>query len=111
MTDVNDQLDSLGVEVTHHWAAGLYSKEMRVPAGVMIGKHVHDYDHFSALMSGKVIAEIDGESFSYEAPALLPIKAGKMHVITAVTEVVWHCIHHTSETDPEKVDAALKGEL
>ena len=110
MTDVNDQLDSLGVEITHHWAAGLYSKEMRVPAGVMIGKHVHDYDHFSALMSGTATIEIDGVSEEREAPALLLVKAGKLHVITAVTDVVWHCIHSTTETDSRKVDAVLKGE-
>jgi len=110
MGDVKEQLDSLGVEITHHWAKGLYSKEMRVPAGVQIGKHVHDYDHFSALMSGRALIEVDGEQFVHEAPALLTIKAGKLHVIFALTDVVWHCIHHTDETDPDKIDSVLKGE-
>ena len=108
--DVHEQLESLGVEVCHHFASGLYSKEMRVPAGVEIGKHVHDYDHFSFLQSGKARVEIDGEINDHEAPALLTVKAGTLHVITAITDVVWHCIHATTETDPEKVDGVLKGE-
>lgn len=110
MNDVNEQLDSLGVEVIHHWANGLYSKEMRVPAGVQIGKHVHDYDHFSFLLSGSVSVCVDGKSSVYDAPKLLVIEAGKEHVVTALTDVVWHCTHATTETDPEKIDSVLKGE-
>ena len=108
--NVSEQLDSLGVEVFHHFASGLYSKEMRVPAGVMIGKHMHDYDHFSFLQSGTALVEIDGEATEHDAPSLLTVKAGKLHVITAITDVVWHCIHATTETDPDKVDDVLKGE-
>ncbi len=108
--DVREQLEFHGVEVFHHFASGLYSKEMRVPAGVEIGKHVHDYDHFSFLQSGRARVEIDGDVSEHEAPALLTIKAGRLHIITAITDVVWHCIHATTETDPDKVDDALRGE-
>ena len=108
--DASEQLKYHGVDVFHHFATGLYSKEMRVPAGVEIGKHVHDYDHFSFLQSGRARVEIDGEIQECEAPALLTVKAGKLHVITAITDVVWHCIHATTETDPDKVDSVLKGE-
>jgi quercetin dioxygenase-like cupin family protein len=108
--DIREQLDQAGIEVIHHWATGLYSKEMRIPAGAMVGKHVHDYDHFSFLFSGSVSVTVDGESSIYNAPKLLVIEAGKEHVIRALTDVVWHCTHATTETDPEKVDAALKGE-
>jgi quercetin dioxygenase-like cupin family protein len=74
----------------------------------MVGKHVHDYDHFSALLSGSVEVSVDGESEVKHAPALLTIKAGREHVIKAVTDAVWHCIHATDERDPDKIDEVLK---
>jgi quercetin dioxygenase-like cupin family protein len=108
--DIKEQLDQAGIEVIHHWATGLYSKEMRIPAGAMLGKHVHDFDHFSFLLSGSVSVSVDGEASVHTAPALLVIEAGKEHVIRALTDTVWHCTHATTETDPDKVDDVLKGE-
>lgn len=104
---IKAQLAAARVKVVHHFAAGLYSKEMRVPAGVEIGKHVHEFDHFSMLMQGSVELDVDGEISVQHAPALLTIRAGAQHVITALTDVVWHCIHATTETDPDKVDTVL----
>ena len=108
MMDIQEQLDAAGIEVSHHFAEGIYSKEMRIPAGAMVGKHVHDYDHFSFLLSGSVSVSIDGEATSHSAPKLLLIEAGKEHVIRALTDVVWHCTHATDEKDPEKIDEVLK---
>lgn len=104
---IDEQLAAAGVKVIHHFASGIYIKEMVVPAGAMIGKHLHDFDHFSSLVNGSALVEIDGVSTELHAPSLLTIAAGRLHVITALTDVVWHCIHATDETDAEKIDAAL----
>lgn len=104
---VPDQMDAAGIVVSHRFASGLYAKEMRVPAGAQIGKHRHDFDHFSALMQGSAALDVDGVRTVHQAPALLTIEAGKLHVITAITDVVWQCIHATDETDADKIDAAL----
>lgn len=109
-TATAEDIAAAGIEITHHFAGGLYAKEMRVPAGVKIGKHVHDFDHFSVLLVGAVSLDLDGEKSKINAPALLTIKSGQQHVITALTDVVWHCIHATPETDPDKVDLALTGD-
>lgn len=106
---IGEQLAAAKVQVRHHFAGGLYAKEMRVPAGVLIGKHMHDFDHFSVLMQGSVELDVDGECTVHHAPAFLTIQAGRVHVITALTDVVWHCVHATDETDPDKVDAVLTG--
>ena len=104
---VSDQLDAVGIAVSHRFAGGLYAKEMRVPAGAQIGKHRHGFDHFSALMQGSAELDVDGTRTVHQAPALLTIEAGKRHVITALTDIVWHCIHATDETEADKIDAVL----
>ncbi len=109
--NVTEQLASAGIGVTHHFADGLYAKEYRMPAGTVIGKHVHDYDHLSSLAMGQVLLTIDGVQSEHRAPAMLTVKAHKVHVVQAITDAVWYCIHATDETDPEKVDEALGGWL
>ena len=104
---IADQLDRAGVSITHHFVGGLYAKETRIPAGVTLTQHIHLFDHLSALMQGTAIVEVDGKRAAHIAPAMLTIKAGKVHAITAVTEVVWACLHTTDETDPDKIDAGL----
>jgi hypothetical protein len=35
------------------------------------------------------------------------IKANAIHTITALTDVVWFCLHATSITDPAQIDHTL----
>jgi quercetin dioxygenase-like cupin family protein len=106
--NIADQLAAAGVGITHHFAGGVYAKETHIPAGTRLAKHSHpSFDHLSALMLGSVVVDVDGKRRLYDAPAMLTIKAGKEHEVTAVTDAVWACIHATEETDPEKVDAGL----
>lgn len=107
----DDVLQKAGVDISHHWVEDeVYLKRTLIKAGVVLGKHMHPFDHASALVSGTVSLCVDGETRDVTGPAMLLIQAGKDHAITAVTDVVWHCIHITSDTDPESVDATiLKG--
>lgn len=100
-------LDDAGVGIEHHFVGGLYAKETRIPAGIKLTQHVHNFDHLSALMKGCVVVEVDGKRTLHDAPKLLTIKAGKAHEVTAITDVVWCCLHATPETDPELIDHTL----
>lgn len=100
-------LDEAGVGIVHHLVGGVYAKETHIPAGLRLTQHVHVYDHLSALMKGSVVVDVDGKRTMHDAPALLTIKAGQVHEVTAVTDVVWACLHATDETDLELIDAGL----
>ena len=96
------------IDITHHWVAEeVYSKRTHIAAGLKLTQHVHPYDHASALVSGAVLLEVDGEKREITGPAMLMIEAGKEHSVTALTDVVWHCIHITDDTDPETVDQSI----
>ena len=105
MTD--DELKQAGITIVHHFCDHLYAKETRIPAGKSLTQHRHASDHLSLLGIGQVVVVADGVPTQYSAPACITIKGGVAHSVTAITEVVWYCIHATDEKDPTIVDTAL----
>ena len=95
--------------VAHHFSAGLYAKQMHLPAKHFAVSHAHAYDHLSILAKGDVSVEVDGVRTEYKAPACINILAGQHHTITAHEDSVWFCIHATQETDADKIDEVLIG--
>lgn len=93
--------------IKHHFAAGVYAREMTLEKDGEALTHEHKYDHLSVLGSGSAIVEVDGEMAVLHAPCVIEIKAGKAHRIQALTDITWFCIHATDVADPEKVDEVL----
>lgn len=85
------------MNISHHFAAGVYVKETHFLPGESGTKEVHDYDHLSTLASGRVRLMVDGVPQELTAPKIIVIQAGKEHQVLALTHVVWHCTH-ASET-------------
>lgn len=100
-------LDEAEVGIEHHFVGGLYAKEVRIPAGIKLVGHKHTFDHLSALMQGCVVLEVDGRRTLHDAPLLITIAAGRVHEVTAITDVVWACLHATNETNPDSIDGTL----
>jgi quercetin dioxygenase-like cupin family protein len=92
---------------THHFATGIYAKEMRVPAGIKGVTHVHTYDHFAFLCKGRAIVEVDGKRTEYQPGSIITIVRGKQHSVFALDDIIWFCVHATDVTDPTKIDKAL----
>ena len=93
--------------IHHHFSAGVYAKETRIPAGYVLVQHAHKHDHLSILASGSVELAVDGEKLVVHAPACLTIAAGKHHGIKSITDVVWYCVHATDCTDEDEIDEVL----
>jgi quercetin dioxygenase-like cupin family protein len=93
--------------IHHHFSAGVYAKETRIPAGYVLVQHAHKHDHLSILASGSVELAVDGVKSIVHAPACLTIAAGKHHGIKSITDVVWYCIHATDCTDEDEIDEVL----
>jgi quercetin dioxygenase-like cupin family protein len=95
------------VGIAHHFGGGVYAKETHIPAGVVLTQHRHRFDHLSVLASGTAVVEVDGLRRTLQGPACVVVEAGKAHSVTAITDVVWYCVHATDCTDPEQVDNRL----
>ena len=97
----------IDLKIKHHFSSGVYAKQMRLPKDHYADTHEHLYDHMSILSSGIACVSIDGQETIYTGPSVVHIAAGKKHRVTALTDVVWFCVHATDETDAEKVDSVL----
>lgn len=96
-----------GLGIEHHFCDGVYMKESFIEHGFKFPQHEHPFDHLSVLALGVAEVEVDGVKTVYRAPKVLTIKAGKVHQITALTDVVWICTHRDDETDPAKIDESI----
>lgn len=83
--------------VTRHHATGVGALRMVLRAGRFARKHYHNYDHLSVLVKGKVVVHTDAGWKAYEAGVndVITIPAGVSHVVQAITDAVWVCIHAT----------------
>jgi len=97
-------------EIKHHFAAGVYAREMSMDApGQIAVTHMHNYDHLSYLAEGRVCVTVDGLQTTYDAPAMIVIAKGKSHCIEALTAPVrWLCIHGVPEgVEVDDVESVL----
>jgi quercetin dioxygenase-like cupin family protein len=85
--------------IKHHFSSGVYIREQTLEQFFAVDTHAHNYDHISVLVSGVATVETNGTVATYVGPAVIEIKAGIRHHIVAVTNIVWMCIHATSETN------------
>lgn len=94
-----------GPFIAHHLAGGVYAKEARIPAGMVLVQHKHHYDHLSVLASGTVEVAVEGARSVHTGPACLEIKAGVHHGVKALTDTVWFCVHASSVADDDALIA------
>lgn len=111
MTTFNQSFDELGIEVEHCMPGedGVYIKVVRIPANRTLANHIHTFTHKSILVSGSAVVEVDGEPVQLTGPRVLTIARGVPHQVSAITDVVWYCVHATHEDDPNRIDFTLTG--
>jgi quercetin dioxygenase-like cupin family protein len=102
-----NRMIEIDLHTQHFFSEKIYAKQMKLPAGHFAVSHKHNYDHLSILSTGIAEVTTDTETRQYTAPACIDIKAGVEHKIVAITDVDWFCLHHTTETDVNKIDKVL----
>ncbi len=90
--DMPDKPDD-SVDVSHFWGAGLYIRTSRVPKGMTIRQHVHDYDHISIVAQGCGALMTDGAVRMVKAGETIEVKAGQRHAYEAIEDTLWLCVH------------------
>tara|TARA_R110000868_G_scaffold48984_1_gene158360 strand:- start:83 stop:538 length:456 start_codon:yes stop_codon:yes gene_type:complete len=99
--------DQVDCPVTHHFAPGVYAREIRVPAGtIVIGKiHIHAHLNIISKGSGFVATETGREYFN--APYTFTSQVGTKRAVHAITDVIWTTIHLTEKTDLAEIEAEI----
>jgi hypothetical protein len=98
-----ETLPQVDCPITHHFAPGVYMREMFIPAGVMLTGAVHKTKHLTLLVKGRLLLVNGDASTEVIAPATLMSPAGIKRAGYAVEDSVVMTIHATNETDTDKL--------
>ena len=100
---VMEGLPQADCPITHHFAPGVYMREMFAPAGVLLTGAVHKTEHLSVLTKGRVFVLNGEDRLEIVAPATVLSPKGVKRAIYAVEDSVWMTIHATNETDTARL--------
>ena len=88
--------------ITHHFAEGLYGRELLIPKGVLIVSRVHKRPLINVISKGHVIIlDVNGRREVHAPATFVDEEAGTQRVVYSVEETVWTTTHPTDLTTEE----------
>lgn len=98
-------LDSL---TRHHFAPGVYARELTIPAGVVLTGKIHKTAHLNVVSAGRITVWSEEHGMrTITAPYTFMSSPGVRRVGFAHEDTVWTTIHPTDETDLAKLEQIL----
>lgn len=91
--------------VRHHFAPGLYAREMTIPAGTVLTGKIHKTAALSIMSKGSLLLyDEDGSTRRVDAPFTYVAPPGTRRAAYAITETVWTVMHPTDSTDVAEIE-------
>lgn len=87
----------------HHFAPGMYARELFIPTGVCVIGKKHLHSHLNTLSQGKVLVATEHGVVTLTAPFTFTSPAGTQRVIVALAGAVW-TTYHLNPSDTEDLD-------
>jgi hypothetical protein len=98
----------LEIVPVHHFAEGVYAREITIPAGALVTGKIHRTRHLNIISAGRISVWTGGEPVrEIVAPFAFLAEPGTRRVGYAHEDTVWTTVHGTHETDLEKLEAQL----
>lgn len=96
-------------KVTHHFAPGVYMRELFIPKGVTLTGKIHKTEHLNILSQGHLSVMTEDGVKELRASAVLKSNPGIKRVGYAHEDSVWITVHHNpdEERDPDKIEDRL----
>lgn len=110
-----DQLESqmvqyapVSIDPVHHFADGLYAREITIPAGTLLTGKVHRTRHLNIVSAGDISVWTERDGLKrIVAPCTFVSEPGTRRVGYAHTETVWTTLHPTTETNLDQLEVDL----
>jgi quercetin dioxygenase-like cupin family protein len=100
-------LPQLEIETKHHFADGLYAREILIPAGCTLTGKIHRGEHLNFLMKGDITVWTEEGMKRLCAPAVIVSKPGTKRVGHAHEDTVWITVHASKQTSLEALEHEL----
>ena len=83
----------------HHFADGLYGREITIPAGTLVVGKVHKKEHLNFLMQGDITVWTEEGIKRIKAPFIIKSYPGIKRVGLTHSETVWVTVHATDYSE------------
>lgn len=99
---------AVSIEPTHHFAPGIYAREIRIPAGTLLTGKIHKTRHLNIVSAGWIAVYTATEGWkALRAPCSFVAEPGTRRIGYALEDTVWTTVHGTTETDLDALEAEL----
>lgn len=95
------------IEPVHHFAHGLYAREITIKAGTLLTGKIHRTEHLNIISKGRIIVWTEDGMREVAAPFTMVSRPGTKRVGYALEDTVWTTIHATMETDLARLEREL----
>jgi quercetin dioxygenase-like cupin family protein len=95
------------LEPKHHFAPGIYLRELFIPAGTVLTGKIHKTHHLNILAKGDITVWTEDGVKRLQAPQIIPSYPGAKRAGYAHSDTVWICVHSSDKTDLEQLEADL----
>lgn len=95
------------LEVTHHFAPGIYVREMFLPKGTVAVGKVHKTSHMTVISKGRLALCDENSMRILEAGAHFTSEAGTKRAVYVHEDSILSTIHPTDEKDPKTLERLL----
>lgn len=111
MLEDPDKLNlSTDCPVQHHFAPGMYGREITIPEGVCIVGKLHRHSHLNCISKGRIAVFTEFGREVLEAPLTFVSEPGTKRVVLALTDTVWTTFHKTDSTDLAEIEREVIAE-
>jgi hypothetical protein len=93
--------------VQHHFAPGVYTREIFMPAGIFVIGHRHKTEHLNVVLSGRATVYYEGVVEEIKAPYIFKSGVDAQKVLFIHEDMRWATIHPTQETDLQVLEEML----
>lgn len=100
-------LPQVPMPLKHHFAPGVYIREIFMPKGTLVIGKIHKTEHFNIIQQGRVELIAEGGTMILEAPITFISKAGVQKTLRILEDTVWSTVHLTDLRDLEALETAL----
>lgn len=101
------QYEQLPEQLSHHFAGGVYARELLIPKGAVIVGKIHRHAHLNFLMKGDISVLTEHGVKRLKAPAIISSAPGIKRSGYAHEDTIWITVHVTEETDLETIEAQM----
>ncbi len=98
------KLPQVEMPVIHHFAEGVYARELHIPKDTILTGKIHKYSQLNILSKGEISVMTETGIKRVKAPFAIVSPPGTKRIAYAHEDCVWTTVHGTYEKDVDKIE-------